>query len=231
METLEFVRRQGHERLHPSLTNPNYLVLSRRREIFSRWIEARDEKDITVLDVGGRIQPYRSLLEGRFRSYTALDIQQSPLVDVRGSAEALPLRSEAFDIVICTQVFEYFAEPSIAALEIHRVLKPAGAALLSFASFYPRIAEEERWRFLPNGLRYVLRHFRRVEIVPEGSSIAGFSRACAVCLTMFAKVAALRKLTTWTVVPILNVVGRLADRAVRTTNNEASGNFSVLAEK
>jgi SAM-dependent methyltransferase len=227
----DHLREQAYDRLYPSLTNPNYLVLSKRREVFSRWIRSRNPHGLSVLDVGGRIQPYRTLLEGRIQRYIALDIVCSPLVDVRGSAEALPLQSESFDLVICTQVFEYFADPCLAASEIHRVLKPTGFALMSFASFYPRAAEEERWRFLPNGLQHVLRPFRKVEIVPEGSSISGFNRACAVCIAMFAKFSLFRTLACWTVVPCLNISAKLLDRLELTDNDQASGNYSVLAEK
>ena len=60
-ETLEEVQRQGKERLYPSLANPNWLVLRRRREIFLRWLENVRSSDLFVLDVGGWIQPYRAL--------------------------------------------------------------------------------------------------------------------------------------------------------------------------
>jgi len=230
-ETREFLRRQADHRLHPSLTNPNYLVLSRRRKIFSEWIKARNPNGIHVLDVGGRLQPYRPLLETRTKTYIGLDIVSSPYVNVVASAELLPIRSDTFDVVICTQAFEYFTDPLKGAKEIHRVLKPGGFALLSFASFYPRATDEERWRFLPRGLQYVLSPFSRINIVPEGSSIVGFSRACAVCFAIFSKYPVLRTLVGWTLVPLLNSLGNLVEQVVPTRNDQASGNFSVLAEK
>jgi SAM-dependent methyltransferase len=230
-ETVESVTRSARERLYPSLSNPSYLVLDRRREIFSNWLREWEGSDLRVLDVGGRIQPYRTLLAGRVRQYVAVDVLDSPLVNVRASATALPFASDVFDLVVCTQVLEYLPEPVAAAREIHRVLKRGGIALLSFAAFYPRAVDEEHWRFLPPGIRLILHAFPDVEIIPEGSSISGFFRACAVCLSMFARYQVPRFAVNHTLVPVLNLAGKLLDSIVRTNNDQATGNYSVLARK
>lgn len=65
-------------RLHPSLRNPNYLVLHSRREIFTSYLRALAH-NLTVLDVGGRYQPYRPLREGKATKYIALDLQTTEL--------------------------------------------------------------------------------------------------------------------------------------------------------
>ena len=79
-ETLEQVQKAGRERLYPSITNPNWLVLRKRRELFRHWLESSLPEDAAVLDIGGRVQPYRALLPGA--RYLALDIRATPLVDV-----------------------------------------------------------------------------------------------------------------------------------------------------
>jgi len=71
-----------------------------------------------VLDIGGRLQPYRLLLRARTKRYVAVDMQITPLVDVRAAAEALPFRDEQFDFAICTQVLEYLPDPGLAVAEI-----------------------------------------------------------------------------------------------------------------
>ncbi|MGA2346788.1 MAG: hypothetical protein ABSF93_12335, partial [Candidatus Sulfotelmatobacter sp.] len=106
METLDTVNREGRERLYPSLTDPSWLVLRRRREIFRKWLARVDGHDLEVLDVGGRIQPYRPLLEGRVRRYVAVDLRQTPLVNVVGRGEQTPFAEAQFNLVICTQVLE-----------------------------------------------------------------------------------------------------------------------------
>ena len=42
------------------------------------------------------------------------------------SAEALPLGSDSFDAIVCTNSFHHYAHPSVALAEIHRVLRPGG---------------------------------------------------------------------------------------------------------
>jgi hypothetical protein len=54
----------SRERLYPSIINPNWLVL-RKRELFRHWLEGSLPKGGTVLDIGGRIQPYRTCCRRR----------------------------------------------------------------------------------------------------------------------------------------------------------------------
>ena len=110
-KTREQALRDGRARLYPSLTDPSWLVLRRRREIFDKWLVRLKPGELDVLDVGGRLQPYRPLLEGRLRRYIAIDPQCTPLVDIVGRGEQLPLRGGQFDLVICTQVLEYAPDP------------------------------------------------------------------------------------------------------------------------
>src|SRR5579863_3738343 len=87
-------------RLYPSITNPNYLVLRRRRMILGQWMEGIPTQRLVVLDIGGRYQPYRPLIQPRVQRYVALDIVSTPLVDVVGTGDQLPFKDETFDLVI-----------------------------------------------------------------------------------------------------------------------------------
>ena len=71
----------ANARLYPSITTPSYLVLRRRRLIFSKWLEGIPGDRLAVLDIGGRYQPYRPLIQHRVQRYLALDIQRTPLVE------------------------------------------------------------------------------------------------------------------------------------------------------
>jgi len=96
--------RIAEQRLHPSLSDPNYLVLRSRRAIFERWFATINDA-ATVLDIGGRYQPYRSLLANRARKYVAVDLLPTSVVNVIADGQKLPFASETFDLVIATQVF------------------------------------------------------------------------------------------------------------------------------
>lgn len=221
----------ANARLHPSIANPNYLVLRRRRLILRQWMESIPGQRLVVLDIGGRYQPYRPLLQHRVQRYFALDVLSTPLVDAIGTGEQLPFKAGTFDLVLATGVFEYFPEPRVAAAEIHRVLKPGGHLLMSVAAVCPRAVEEEHWHYLPAGLKFVLAPFSRIEIVPEVSSIGGTLRLNAASLSIFAKYGFIRQILHHTVVPALNVLGLGLEGAGLSHNDQVTGNYSALAEK
>jgi SAM-dependent methyltransferase len=225
------LRAIAHRRLYPSLTEPNYLVLRARRLIFTDWIAQLPGSKLRILDVGGRYQPYRPLLNGRIEQYTSVDLLRTELVDVVASGEALPFQAETFDLVIATQVFDCFRDPCQAAMQIHRVLKPGGVLLMSVAAVAPRFADEEHWRFLPAGIRYVLSAFSKVEISPEVYSLGGLCRTLNVALNSFAKFGAVRKAFGVTLCPALNLLGLGLEWLKLTENDQFTPNYSVLARK
>jgi hypothetical protein len=106
-ETPDWVKREARERLHPGLTNPNWLILRARRKLFTDWVARVHGESLRVLDVGGRIQPYRPLLNGRDAQYYSVDLVAGPCVNTVGRAESLPFASGQFDLVFCTQMLEY----------------------------------------------------------------------------------------------------------------------------
>jgi SAM-dependent methyltransferase len=218
-------------RLYPSITNPSYLVQRGRRLILSKWLEKIPGDQLMVLDVGGRYQPYRPLIQHRILRYIGLDVLSTPLVDVLGKGEQLPFKPDTFDLVLATGVFEYFPEPRVAATEIRRILKPGGHLMMSVAAISPRAVDEEHWRYLPAGLRFVLAPFSKIEIVPEVTSIGGTLRLNAGALSIFAKYGFIRQILHHTVVPMLNLVGLVLENAGISTNDQIAGNYSALAEK
>jgi len=227
----EFVRR-SKDRLYPSLANPNFLVLQSRRVIFTRWInELSPAQGLKVLDVGGRYQPYRPLFENRLAQYVACDLERTELVDVIASGESLPFTSHSFDVVLCTQVFEYFDHPHLAAKEIHRVLRPGGVLLMSVVSFGPRFVDDEHWRYTPSGIQAVLHPFHQIRIVPETSSVGGLLRATNLALHAFAHFGPLRRMYELTVCPLINLVGLGLEGLRISGNDQFTPNYSVLATK
>ncbi len=229
--TLQALRALGHQRLHPSIADPNWLVLRERRRILTGWIRKIGSAPVVVLDLGGRIQPYRPLLEERSEQYIAVDVTASALVDVVARGEALPLRDGQVDVVICTQVLEYMHDPQLAVEEMYRVLKPGGTLLLTVPAIFPRDADHDCWRFMPESLRYLLRRFSKVEIEAEGSSVVGIFRTFGVVIGTYTKPAWLATLFRWTLVPISNLSAVAVARVVHTKNDQFSANFAACAQK
>jgi|SRR5271169_476678 len=228
--TLEQVQRESRERLYPSLRNPSWPILRRRRQIFEAGLDRLPGSSLRVLDIGGRLQPYRPLLGARARSYVAVDLKMSPLVNVGATAEALPFRDEQFDFVICTQVFEYLPDPGLAVAEIKRVMRKGGILFLSAAAVFLQNNEKECWRFLPEAWRHLLREFETVEVIPEGNSLTGFFRTCNIFLMVFFRPRILAPVWQWTFVPFLNVAGCMLGK-LAGQNNDFTANYSVWARK
>jgi SAM-dependent methyltransferase len=229
--TLDQELRKGRERLFPPLTDPNWLILSARRRIFEIWLSQIPFTEMQVLDIGGRIQPYRPLISDRTCRYVALDLRSAPLVDLIAHGEQLPFADAGFDLVICTQVLEYVAQPARLVDEIHRVLKPAGVLLLSAPSACLQDGGEECWRFLPAGLRRLFGKFARVQIAAEGSSVAGFFRTMNACLEVFARYPLMRAWYRHTLCPVMNLAGAFFEKISGQRNQQFTANYSVLAEK
>ncbi len=221
----------ANRRLYPSLSDPSYLVLRSRRLIFSRWIERFEGKKLRVLDIGGRYQPYRPLLDGRVDSYIAIDLIQTPLVTVVADGERLPFRPETFDLVIVTQVMEFFRDPLTAVRQIHAVLKPGGVLLASLVACAPRFIEEELWRFTRPGLSRMLAPFAQVEIVPELYSVSSVLRTMNLAMNVFLHYEGAKAVFRRTLCPLVNVLGLAMEGMRLTRNDQFTANYSVFAVK
>ncbi|MGC2182830.1 MAG: class I SAM-dependent methyltransferase [Terriglobales bacterium] len=229
--SLEELQKLAQDRLRPSITNPNYLVLRRRAQLISNWMGQIPGKELRVLDIGGRYQPYRPLLQERVGQYIATDVVSTLLVNVVGKGEALPFRANTFDLVIATGVFEYFPRPHLAAEQVYDVLKPGGVLLMSVGAVSPRFVEDEHWRFMRSGLRSVLAPFSQVEIVPEVFSLGGFCRLINSGLNIFAKYEIVRRLLQLTVFPLVNIAGLGLEKLSLSTNDQMAGNYCAWARK
>jgi len=221
---------ESRQRLYPSIGNPHYLVLAKRRQIFAEWIGQIAGDNLRVLDVGGRVQPYRPLLGIRVAQYVALDPVATEMVDLVGAGEQIPVESDLFDVVFCTQVLQLVDDPAVVIDEIYRVLRPGGSFLLSVPSSSPRFADSDGWRFLPPALRTLLRSFSHVIIMPEGGTISGFFRTINSYLYIFARRPLLTKALGFTLFPALNIAGLMLDR-FSNGNDSYAVNYSVLAIK
>lgn len=101
---------------------------------------------------------------------------------------------------------------------------------MSVPAFAPRFRDDELWRYLPGGIRSILADFSDVNIVPEISSAGGMARTLNLELSSLTG-SALRPIFHWTVCPLVNLLGQLAESARLTRNDQFTPNYSVLARK
>lgn len=221
----------ARDRLLPPLTDPSCLVLRSRSKILKGWFQELEAKPLKVLDVGGRYQPYRPLLRDPIAQYVAVDIVATEFVTVIADGQSLPFKPESFDLVIATQVFEYFPDPAEAARQIHSVLRPGGILVASMAAFCPRFAAGERWRFLPPGARSLLSVFQTVEVVPELHNLGGLVRSMNVGLSMIFRLRGIRSVYRWTACPLFNLLGLALESLELESDDRLTPNYSIRATK
>ncbi len=135
--------------------NPMTKPLRVSVEVISKCLQ----KKINILEVGSRqavnqadIANLRPLfLNG---SFTGVDMQAGDGVDVVVSAEKLPFKNGAFDVVFCLETLEHAQKPWLVAKEIERVLKPGGVAVVSSQQNFPiHMHPSDYFRYTPFGLK------------------------------------------------------------------------------
>jgi Methylase involved in ubiquinone/menaquinone biosynthesis len=87
------------------------------------------------------------------------------LVRLRADAALVPLRDESVDVVFCASLIEHVARPQAVLCEIKRVLRPTGAAYVSFPPYYSPLGGHEFAPFHYLGERWAMRLVKRQRIV------------------------------------------------------------------
>jgi SAM-dependent methyltransferase len=166
-EAFEVAQSNARSRLYPSIFASNYLVLSNRRARMQAFF--RDQITVgKVLDVGAQYCPYYPLFKDRCESYSSMDLVDTPLVDFTCNAEEMPVEDCSFDLVLCTQVLEHCTNPQKIVDECFRVLKPGGSLVATVPCIFPIHGyPADNWRFMPDGMRHLLRAFREVDVQGE----------------------------------------------------------------
>ncbi len=103
----------------------------------------RDGDALDCLDVGCSIGVISSILTGTFKRVVGVEpleesIGLAPRIHpdskatfVQGDGLRLPFRDEAFDVIICAQVYEHSADPAQLVAEIRRTLRSGGCCFFS----------------------------------------------------------------------------------------------------
>jgi len=102
-------------------------------DVVENWRVQNPGRKPKILDIGGRARS-GFLLSERLENCdaTVLDIRPGAGVDIVGDIHSMAeaLGEEGFDFLVCVSVFEHLVMPWKAALEINKVLKPGGMALI-----------------------------------------------------------------------------------------------------
>lgn len=117
---------------------PNCLSLERHRLI---WLYLKEKthfftSKLHVLHVAPEACFIKRFEKIHRDHYITADIE-SPLAKVKMDIHKIPFEQNTFDVVLCNHVLEHVQDDHKAILEIQRVLKPGGFAILQVPFFNP----------------------------------------------------------------------------------------------
>ena len=221
-------RDSGMDLVRPSLRDFTYLDCRRRAELIAEQA-AKLSSVHSLLDVGGKGKPYACFFAGRVTHHYVLDVAPAYSVDVVGDARIMPFSDGSMDVVLATQVLEHIPDPIAVIGEIRRVLKPGGTLLLSVPSIFPQHGSPgDYWRYMPQGLEWILRDFHSVNVRGEAGTVPSIFLVVNVYLQLLTGPWPwLQQLLRWTVCPLNNLAGLLAGKVYR--GNQFASNYFVVA--
>jgi SAM-dependent methyltransferase len=219
---------RGMDLVRPSLRDFAYLDCQRRTELIAEQA-AQLPRVRNLLDVGGRGKPYAAFFVGCVTNHYVLDVAPAPSVDVVGDARDMPFSNSSMDVVLITQVLEHVPDPVAVIGEIRRVLKPGGTLLLSVPSIFPQHGSPgDYWRYMPQGLQWILRDFQSVNVRGEAGTIPSIFLVLNVYLQLVTgPLPLLQELLRWTICPLNNLAGLLAGKVYR--GDQFASNYFVVA--
>ena len=145
-----------------------------------------------VLDVGAGTCQYRPFFghcEYRahdFKKYEGVKLGNTTVygdIDYVSDIENIPVSSESFDLILCTEVLEHVPEPIEAMREMSRIIKPGGRLLITapLGSGLHQLPFHFYGGYTPEWYKYCARKFglEIVEIVPNGGALRLLAQECA----------------------------------------------------
>jgi len=206
--------------VHPHLYPWHFQWLA-TKDLYGDLKKILPQQSGRILDVGCRDKPYAPWLK-QAETHFGIDISSGPQVDaIIAPNEPWPLVNSSFDVVICLQVLQYVADLNNLFNEIHRVLKPGGALIMTFPFAYNQhTVVKDYWRFSVDGMQELLAaRFKIIECKAQGgvgSTVGSFILNWLEITMNQNKMARLLKgllLPLWMIFcGIINVAGFLFDR-------------------
>ena len=189
IETATWIRGLGKFLVSPSAyIFPKYIIsrADSERAVVDQFIKSIRvaQGSELLLDAGAGNFRFRELLIKKEYIYESQDFEQVFDQNSRGKhtyvcdINSIPVESNRFGVVVCTQVLEHLSDPLGTFRELARVLKPGGELFLTTNFLFPiHGAPYDFFRFTNFGLEYLCAEsgFSKIVVVARG----GFFSLCA----------------------------------------------------
>jgi SAM-dependent methyltransferase len=153
----------------PRIWQYDFLMLEEIAAALRREAAALNgSSSMDVLDVGCKVQPYRSFFAERTGRYVGLDRARWAGVSVIADAARLPFPDDSYDLVLCTQTLYQVRDFRAALAECVRVLRGNGRLLLTTIGVWPYPPEERVHRFSRRELEELLSEFGEARVEESG---------------------------------------------------------------
>jgi SAM-dependent methyltransferase len=123
-----------------------------------------------ILDVGCGDKPYQVWLNLEKVEHIGLDVYPGSQVDiVIKSDESWSMETSSFDAILCTQVLEHTAKLDNILLEISRVLRVGGVAIIAVPFIYNQHGTDDYRRLSIYGMKNLLENqYEIIDIKTQG---------------------------------------------------------------
>jgi SAM-dependent methyltransferase len=190
VETVTWIRGLGKFLVSPSAyALPKYIIshANSERAVVDRFIQSMRvaRSGELLLDAGAGSFRYREILIEKDYIYESQDFEQVFDQNSRGQhtyvcdIESIPVESNRFGVVVCTQVLEHLPDPLGAFKELARILKPGGELFLTTNLLFPiHGAPYDFYRFTNFGLEYLCKEtgFSNIEVTARGGFFSFFAK-------------------------------------------------------
>ena len=163
------------------LWKKNYVTYRRAWLDFHLNLFSNEMRGI-VMDLGGKRENKRGLfspLEYQAQAWWYINLDLSTRPNIFADVTRTPIKPASIDCILCTEVLEHLPNPQACVDEIFRLLRTDGLVFASTPFFYPIHADPYDFqRFTEDGLRYLFREFKSVEVYRMGGYFGVLGLLC-----------------------------------------------------
>jgi SAM-dependent methyltransferase len=127
-----------------------------------------------VLDFGCGTQPYGDLVQGPNSEYLPFD---PGMRGTDGELRSFLQQRALLDAVMCNQVFQYIVDPRVTLCEFAGCLKPSGYLVMTYATNWAEVEQEDLHRHTKKGMERLLEH--------AGFTVVDHTRRCEIQIGEF----------------------------------------------